>query len=89
MGIHILKRVRQRKIDKYIFARVEHVRQSNTRRAFVERVQANDKIKTEANKKKQPVSTKRCIEGPKDAHVVKVDPTKVNYRTQKPFIELH
>ena len=89
VGIHMLKRVRQRKMDKHIFARIEHVRVSNTRKAFVERVQANDKIKTEANKKKVLVSTKRQIEGPKEGHVVKIDLSLINYRTQKPFIELH
>ena len=89
MGIHLLRRVRQRKVDKFLNVRIEHVRVSNTRKAFVERVQANDKIKTEANKQKKIVSTKRQVAGPKEARLVTIDPTKVVYRTQKPFIELH
>jgi large subunit ribosomal protein L21e len=85
----MLRRVRQRKVDKFLNVRVEHVRVSNTRKAFVERVQANDRIKTEANKLKKIVSTKRQTAGPREASIVTVDPTRVEYRTQKPFIELH
>lgn len=76
-------------MDKFLNIRVEHVRVSNTRKAFVERVQHNDRIKADANKQKKVVSTKRQVAGPKAAQVVTIDPTKVEYRTQKPFIELH
>ena len=89
VGIHMLKQVRGRYENKFLNVRVEHVRVSNTRRAFIKRVQENDKIKTEANKKGVRVSTKRQVEGPRQEAVVKVDPTKVVYRTNKPFIELH
>ena len=89
VGIHMLKQVRGRYEDKFLNVRVEHVRVSNTRKAFIKRVQENDKIKTEANKLKQIVSTKRQVAGPRAAHTIAVNPETVVYRTNKPFIELH
>ncbi len=89
VGIHMLKQVRGRYEDKFLNVRVEHVRVSNTRKAFIKRVQDNDKIKTEARKAGRVVSTKRQVAGPRDAHTVAVQPEAVVYRTNKPFIELH
>lgn len=85
----MLKQVKQRYMNKFLNVRIEHVRVSNTRKAFVERVQANDKVKTEANKKGVRVSTKRQVAGPRPESIVAVDLAKVDIRTQKPFLELH
>ena len=85
----MLKQVRERKLDKFLNVRIEHVRVSNTRSAFIKRVQDNDKRKAEANKKKERISTKRQVAGPRPDRTVTIDPTKVHTRTQKPFIELH
>lgn len=89
VGIHMKKKVRGRYLDKYLAVRVEHVRVSNTRKAFIERCQNNDKLKAEANKKKTLVSTKRIVAGPRPAQTIALDISKVAFRTNKPFIELH
>lgn len=59
VGVSLTKRVRGRYVEKRFHVRVEHLRPSKCREGFVKRVQENDRIKTEANKNKKPVSTKR------------------------------
>lgn len=81
--------MRGKYIDKFLQVRIEHVRLSNTRKAFIKRVQDNDKIKTEANKAGKRVSTKRQVPGPRPERTVAVDLGAVEIRTQKPFMELH
>lgn len=58
-------------MEKRFHVRPDHLRPSNCREEFVKRVQQNDKIKTEANKNKKPVSTKRVPVLPRGAEVVK------------------
>jgi len=50
VGVVIEKQVKQRKIAKKVHVRIEHVRHSNSRLAFIQRIQENDKLKQEANK---------------------------------------
>ena len=51
VGVVVNKMVNGRIIPKRIHVRIEHVRKSRSRLAFVERVQANDKAKIEAKKR--------------------------------------
>ena len=51
VGVVINKKVRSRLIPKRIHIRIEHVRKSQSREAFVARVRQNDKLKEEAKKK--------------------------------------
>merc|ERR1719326_2364525 len=59
VGIIINKRVNTRIVPKRIHLRIEHVRQSKSRQAFVARVNDNDKRKKEAKAKGQRVDVKR------------------------------
>lgn len=50
VGVVIEKQVKQRKLEKKIHVRVEHIRHSNSRLAFLERIKENDLKKAEAKK---------------------------------------
>merc|ERR1711918_144341 len=71
----VTKGVNGRIVPKRICVRVDHVRKSMSRLAFVERVKANDKLKVEAKKAGKKIVTKREPVGPRPAHVV--DPQEV------------
>merc|ERR1712100_835888 len=73
VGVVVNKKVNGRVIQKRITVRVDHIRKSRSRLAFVERVKANDKLKVEAKKAGKKVITKRIPVQPSDAHVVKGD----------------
>jgi len=45
IGVIITKQVRNRIVEKRIHVRVEHIRQSTTREAFLKRIRENDKKK--------------------------------------------
>jgi len=64
--------------------RVDHVKLSTSREGFLKRIRANDKLKTEANKQKKRISTKRQPTAPREAHVVKGE---VKYQHPQPFAE--
>ena len=86
IGVIVNKQVRNRIIPKRIHVRVEHLRQSSCRKAFVQRVQENDKKKTEANKQGKRISTKRVVETPVGAiNIAKPDIELLN---PKLFIEI-
>jgi len=59
IGVIVNKLVGNRIIPKRIHVRVEHLRPSQCRAAFVARIQTNDAKKTAANKAGKPISTKR------------------------------
>ena len=71
LGVDMNKKVGNRIIVKRLNVRVEHVRASNCRAAFVKRVQVNDALKTEANAKGLRISTKRSPILPKAGFTVK------------------
>ena len=59
IGVIVNKRVGNRIIPKRIHVRLEHLRMSNSREAFKERVRANDKAKREAKAANTRVEVKR------------------------------
>ena len=59
MGVSIKKLVGNRKITKNIHVRIEHLRKSRCRETFIARINENDRLKNEASKKGQRISTKR------------------------------
>ena len=65
IGVIVNKQVRQRIIPKRIHVRIEHIKMSTSRTGFLNRIKENDKLKTEANKKKQRISTKRVVAQPR------------------------
>lgn len=64
IGVIVNKQVRNRIIPKRIHVRVEHLRLSTCRKEFLNRIQENDRRKTESNKKGVQISTKRTVEQP-------------------------
>ena len=89
IGIIINKEVRNRKIEKRIHVRVEHIRKSNCRTSFIDRVKENDKLKTEANKKGLKISTKRKPKVPEKAKVVSFNLEEMKVTNQVPYLEIH
>ena len=59
IGVIFHKQVKQRKIEKRIHIRAEHLRKSTRRVAFLNRIKKNDELKAESNKKGERLSTKR------------------------------
>ena len=70
IGVIVNKLVNGRIIPKRIHVRIEHVRKSRSRQAFVERVRANDAKKVQAKKDGVKISCKRIPVQPREAHVV-------------------
>ena len=70
VGVIVNKLVNGRIVPKRIHVRIEHVRKSQSRLAFVERVKANDRLKEQAKKEGKKISTKREPVGPRPQAVV-------------------
>ena len=70
LGIIVNKQVNGRIIPKRMHIRYEHVRQSQSRVAFVERVKSNDKLKEQAKKEGRKIQTKRMPVQPREPHVI-------------------
>ena len=89
LGVIIKKKVRQRYMEKRLNILREHVRKSNCRSNFVERVKENDRIKTEANKKGERVSTKRkpAMAREREAMTLNVDDLLVH--SMNPHLVIH
>ena len=88
VGIIIHKQVKQRKIEKRINVRVEHIRHSNSRLSFLERIKENELKKEEAKKAGQKISTKRQPEGPVDARNVKFSNETIKATNMLPYMEI-
>ena len=88
VGVIIHKQVKQRKIEKRIHVRVEHIRHSNSRLSFIKKILENDKLKQEANKKGTPISTKRQPAGPGNAKNVKFSQDNIEAVNVLPFMEI-
>ena len=86
IGVIINKQVRNRIVQKRIHVRVEHLKQSTSRREFLERVRANDKKKAEANKSGKKISTKRTVAQPRDE--IKIAKLDYDWINPKIFIEI-
>merc|ERR1712072_856287 len=68
----VTKGVNGRIIPKRIHVRIEHVRKSQSREAFRNRVRENDAAKKAAKAKGERVNTKRIPQMPREAHLVDV-----------------
>merc|ERR1711916_25606 len=78
LGVIVTKTVGNRVLHKRITVRVEHVRQSNSRKDFLKRVKANEAIKDEARKAgKKPVGIKRLPVQPRPVALVKTRKTEI------------
>ena len=88
VGVVVNKSVNGRIIPKRIHVRIEHVRKSRSRLAFVERVKANDKAKIEAKKAGKKIETKRIPTQPTPQHIV-VPKEGIKYLNPLKFRELY
>ena len=79
IGVVINKKVRGTIIPKRIHVRIEHVRRSECREAFKRRVRENDAKKREAKAKGVKVFTKRIPAQPREAHVIDMTKTTVEF----------
>ena len=86
IGVLVNKQVRNRIVQKRIHVRVEHLRLSSCRKAFVERIKANDKLKTEANKNGERISTKRVVKQPTQSFTI--EKPDIQLLNPKFFIEI-
>ena len=59
IGVVVNKQVREKILPKKIHVRIEHLRKSQSREAFVQRVKENDKKKREAKLRNEKINTKR------------------------------
>ena len=59
LGVTMLKTVRNRKMVKRINVRVEHIRKSNCRTSFLNKVHKNDELRRVANKKGEKLCLQR------------------------------
>lgn len=76
VGVLIYKTVGNRKIEKRVNLRVEHVRHSKCRDDFVNRVKQNAERKRIAKEKGEHVNLKRSPAMPREAHTLQVSKHK-------------
>lgn len=88
VGVIFHKVVGNRKIEKRVHVRVEHVRKSRCREDFLKRVKENDQKKAEAKKAGKKISTKRAPALPEPAKVIAFNPEEVVVHAFKPYIEI-
>ena len=89
VGVIVNKRVGNRIIPKRIHVRIEHVRHSQSREAFVERVRKNDQAKRDAKAAGKKVMVKRIPAQPREAHVVDTSKTTTEFMNPILFRELY
>merc|ERR1712221_27838 len=70
LGVIVNKRVRGKILPKRIYVRVEHVKHSQCRQEFLDRVQSNDEKKKAANEAGKRITLKREPRQPREAHTV-------------------
>lgn len=89
LGVIVNKRVGNRIIPKRLHVRIEHVRKSQCREAFRERVRKNDALKREAKARGEKVNTKRIPVQPRGEHVIDVSKTSIEFMNPIKFRELY
>lgn len=89
LGVVVNKRVGNRIIPKRIHIRVEHVRMSNSREAFKNRVRANDQAKRDAKAAGKRVDVKRQPVQQRGSQVVKTTEDDIEFMNPVKFRELY
>ncbi|WFD26573.1 60S ribosomal protein L21A [Malassezia nana] len=85
VGVIVYKTVGNRKMEKRVNLRVEHVRHSKCRDNFVNRVKANAAAKREAKEKGEHVNLKRQPALPREAHTIAVAGNKPVTLAPQPY----
>lgn len=89
IGVIVNKRVGNRIIPKRIHVRTEHVRMSNSREAFKNRVRENDKKKREAKAAGTKVDIKRKAVQQRGSQLIKTSDTEIEFMNPIKFRELY
>ena len=89
LGVIVNKRVGNRIIPKRIHVRVEHVRMSNSREAFKQRVRSNDEAKRQAKASGSFVNVKRQPVQQRGEQVVDTSKTEIEFMNPTKFRELY
>merc|ERR1712033_20945 len=85
VGVIVNKRVRGRIIPKRINVRVEHVKHSNCRLDFLNRVEDIERRKKEAKETGERIQTKRIPDQPLGGHIVKTKFNKPQFLKPIPY----
>ena len=85
VGVIVYKTVGNRKIEKRVSIRVDHVRHSKCRDNFVNRVKANAAAKHAAKEKGEHVNLKRQPAQPREAHTIQVAQNKPVTLAPQPY----
>ena len=88
VGVIIHKEIRNRKIEKKLHVRREHVRKSTCRSDFLQRIKENDRLKQEAKKNGQKISTKRVPAMPREAITLALDADNLAVHSLAPHLEI-
>ena len=86
IGVIVNKQVRNRIIPKRLHIRVDHLKLSSCRKAFLGRIQENDKKKAQANKQGKRISTKRTVALP--AGPIDIAKPDIQLLNPKLFLEI-
>jgi large subunit ribosomal protein L21e len=89
LGVLVKKQIRNRMIAKRLNIRREHLRKSNCRTAFIQRIKENDRKKTEANKRNERLSTKRQPVLPRGSECLPFNVADVVVHSHAPHMEIH
>lgn len=89
LGVLVKRQVGSRYIEKRLNVLREHVRKSNCRSTFVDRIKENDKVKTEANKRNERVSTKRKPAGARERESMALNVSELMVHSMNPHLEIH
>merc|ERR1711976_271869 len=85
VGVIVNKRVRGRIIPKRINVRVEHVKHSNCRLDFLNRVEDIERRKKAAKETGERIVTKRIPEQPRTGHIVRTKLNKPQFLKPIPY----
>jgi len=86
VGVVVNKRVRGKILPKRVYVRVEHVKHSQCRKDFLDRVHANEVRKTEAKASgKKGAPCKRFPVEPKTAHMVSTKDNEPQFLAPIPY----
>lgn len=90
LGVSILKQVRNRREEKRLNIRIEHLRKSDCRTKFLDVVRQNDALRTESNKtNKVKLNLKRVPQLPQVAKTVAFDLTSLKVTNALPYMVIH
>ncbi len=86
VGVVVNKRVKGRILPKRISVRIEHIKHSQCRKDFLDRVKSNEVMKREAKKAgKEAPDCKRHAKNPLEAHLVKTEGNEPQFLAPIPY----